>query len=79
MCVAKKLRCHDVTCYSVIVFHNNVIVLHNTTSWCGKKAPNSSHCPVKCNSIVHVLVYKVWVFEKQIYNCLRCSNVSHKW
>lgn len=35
------------------------------TSWGGKKVTDSSHRPVRCNSIMHVLMCKVWVSEKQ--------------
>ena len=47
------------------MFHNNVIMLHNITSWCGNKVTNSSHRAVTCNSIMHVLMCKVCVFEKE--------------
>ena len=66
MCAAKKLRCLRVTFCNVIMFHNNVTVLHNIARWCGKKMTKSSHSAVKCNSILYVLMCKVWVFEKEI-------------
>jgi len=48
------------------MFHNNVTVLHNIASWCGKKVTNSSHSAVKCNIILYVLMCKVWVLEKKL-------------
>jgi hypothetical protein len=43
------------------MFYNNVVILHNITSWCGKEVTNGSHWAVKCKRIVHVLMYEVQV------------------
>jgi len=32
MRVAMKLRCPNVTCFNVLMLHNNVIILYNITS-----------------------------------------------
>jgi len=43
MNVTNKFKCFILTCYYITMFHNNVMLLYNIRSWCGKEVTDSSH------------------------------------
>jgi len=43
MSVTNKYRYFTVTCYYNMMFHINIMMLHNIASWCGKEVTESSH------------------------------------
>jgi len=57
---------------------NNVVMLHNITSWCGTEVTNGSHRAVMCKGTVHVLMYEGQVLKKIQENCIQCNDTSCK-